>query len=222
MTFKLLKIVMSTLGLLSFLNAGAVGDPIVSEEVENSETAVVIVPELPSFSDEAWAGIPIPGELTTDDIIGILEGGIEKNGHLWKMVGGEKGFLKPVVAVIGDEAYTIHLRRSESYIHEEFAFRGDTYKSIKYALLLRSKTQFVWKPVTDSNGRSLQKHLPKTANLWISTDLSDEEVENPIIRYLNSLLSGNESDQDVKSTLLFVKPECRESFLREMVEYTHE
>ena len=136
-----------------------------------------------SFTDADWAGIPMPGELSVEEVVGLFVGPVEKGGREWTLASLNNDELRAVVA---DQQFEVRqLTDEDVFAHQQFMV--DSAGVLKYELFLVSLTK-TYPIETEDDGRlfSLMTLLP------ITTQLTPEELMNPIVRAVRSALTFEE------------------------------
>lgn len=131
----------------------------------------------PGFTEADWEGVPYPGELTVEEVMGLFAGPIEKGGREWTLASFDNDEL---TAVTSDRRFEVRqLMDEDLFAHQQF--KVDSAGVLKCELFLVSLTKTY--PRTAGDG---DEEFYLTARLPITTPLTAEELTNPIIREVQS------------------------------------
>lgn len=165
-----------------------------------------------TFSDEHWVGIPAPGEVSVEDVMKLFSDPLESNSRKWSLSSFADGELK---AIMEDEFEVRTLMDKALFAHQPFEVDSEGY--IRYEVFLVSLTKIMPYEEGDKKEFALNTRLP------IVTKLTDSELENPIVKAVQSNLSFEEQSnlyrrnpeefkrtqgiKKVHDLLIFVRPE---------------
>lgn len=131
----------------------------------------------PGFTEVDWEGVPSPGELTVDDVMGLFVEPIERGGRKWTLGSFDNDDFK---AVIGDGQFEVRqIEDEELFAHQQF--KVDSAGVLKYEMFLVSLTKTYEREAGDGD-----EEFYRNARLPITTQLTPEELMNPIIRAVQS------------------------------------
>lgn len=172
-----------------------------------------------SFTDADWAGIPMPGELSVEEVVGLFVGPVEKGGREWTLASLNNDELRAVVA---DQQFEVRqLTDEDVFAHQQFTV--DSAGVLRCEMFLVSLTK-TYPTETEDDGRlfSLMALLP------ITTQLTPEELMNPIVKAVRSSLTFEEESRlarenmgkfertvgarNARQLLMFIRPDRVEEY----------
>lgn len=146
----------------------------------------VISAAVPGFTDADWAGVPTPGVLSVDEVMGLFAGPVEQGGHEWTLASFDNDEL---TAVIADRKFEVRQLIDEGlFAHQQF--RVDSAGVLSSELFLVSQTKTY--PREDEDGDA---EFYITARLPITTPLTAAELMNPIVKAVQSTLTFEEESR---------------------------
>ncbi|QOL19636.1 hypothetical protein [Candidatus Bodocaedibacter vickermanii] len=136
-----------------------------------------------SFTESDWAGIPTPGEFSVEEVMELFVGPVNKSGREWTLCSFTNDKLKDVTA---DRDFEVRqLVDEDLFAHQQFTV--DSAGVLKFDLFLVSRTKEC--PSQPGDGESV---FNLATNLPITTQLTPEELMNPIVKAVRSSLTFEE------------------------------
>ena len=138
------------------------------------------------FTEADWAGVPAPGELSVEEVMGLFVGPIEKGGREWTLASLNNAEL---TAVIADRQFEVRqLTDGDVFLRQQFTV--DSAGMLRRELFLVSLTKTYPREEGDEDEEFyLNAHLP------ILTQLKAAELANPIVRAIQSPLTFEEESR---------------------------
>lgn len=144
------------------------------------------------LSESNWADIPSPGDITWDDICAAQTAPIEKHGRTWTLALHNTTRFD-FVTHGGPSMFDVKMLGPSS--QKEFSrlvFSVDSAGRIRYDVMLVSKDQL--DTGCDTTSDTQDSRFLFTARISFTTQLTPEELGNPIVAHLKSHLTFKEQD----------------------------
>jgi hypothetical protein len=135
---------------------------------------------VPTFTDADWARIPYPGTFSAGEVMELFVAPLEKNGHEWTLASFKSDELR---AVIADRQFEVR-QENDPAIFAHQHFQVDRTGKLKIELALVSLTKPFSRQADDGD-----EEYSLIARLLITTQLTAEELTNPIVRAVQSPLT---------------------------------
>jgi hypothetical protein len=172
-----------------------------------------------SFTDADWAGIPRPGEFSVEEVMELFVGPVNKRRRKWTLASFNKDQLGEVVA---DQQFEVRqLTDEDVFAHQQFTV--DSAGVLKFDVFLVSRTKEC--PSQPGDGESV---FNLSTNLPITTQLTPEELMNPIVKAVRSSLTFEEESRlarenmgkfertvgarNARQLLMFIRPDRVEEY----------
>jgi hypothetical protein len=168
--------------------------------------------DVPTFTDADWAGVPVPGTLSVDEVMRLFVGPVQKNGREWTLYSFNNDDLRAVTADRQFEAR--QLVDANLFAHQQFEV--DSTGRLKIELFLVSMAKNFPRQVGD-------KEYFRPSRLPITTQLTAEELKNPIVIAVKSSSTFEEESRlaradiakyqralgvrNARQLLIFVRPD---------------
>lgn len=186
------------------------------------------MPEIPAFFDVDWASIPTC-KVTEYDVMNLFVGPVEIGGREWTMSNFNNDEFR---AVIADRQFDVKVFDEEdTFAHQKFRVDSKGYIQYRFAIVSRTKC-------FDATDEDEGKPYSLCSILTVSTKLTEEELDNPIIQYMQSELSFEEMNalhsrkphefeatiglEEANKLLAFLKPELHAEALEALEAFRKE
>jgi hypothetical protein len=148
---------------------------------------------VPTFTDADWAGVPYPGALSKEEVMGLFVGPVEKNGREWTLYYSFNN--DDLRAVTADRQFEVRqLVDANLFAHQQFTV--DRTGKLKVELALVSLTKLFPRQADDGG-----EEYFLVARLPISTQLTAEELTNSVVIAVQSTSTFEEDEALARENL---------------------